>query len=358
MAIRSRVQLRHELEHEPGEDPETTHLLNVRRARLQVAGHFFGSHNKYKLQLALSPRDLQFGPTGAQRSPVLDAILEFDHLRDATVSAGQYMVPWNRQRIVSSRDFELVDRSIASGEFHLDRDIGIQVASNDVAGLGVLRYLGAVFMGEGRDGDTFTDSGLLYVARVEVLPTGDAKSRWDYEEGDLEHVEKPRVSLGAAYAFHDRAAHDRGVMGSVPTDGGTTDLHLATADLVAQWQGISLMGEVYWRDASRDFGGATEVDATGATVPAPREAPRNGTGWFVQAGYVLPDAPLGLAARYSRVRGTGSSTSLDDSDEIGGGPSWYIAGHDFKLQADYFHHWSKDFGAGSDAVRTQLTAGF
>lgn len=358
MAIRSRIQLRHEYFHDEQADPDSGHLLMVRRARLNVVGNVFGEHNKYKLQIALSPRDIQFGPTGAQRSPVLDAIAEFDYLRDLTVSVGQFMVPWNRQRIVSSGDFELIDRSIASNEFQLDRDVGVQLSSNDVGGLGRLRYLVAVFNGEGRDPNEFADAGLLYVGRVEVLPFGDAKSRWDYEEGHLDRDSGPRVSVGGAYAYHDHAARDRGVMGSVPSDGGTSNLHVMTADIVAQWAGISLMGEAYRRDGNRDFGDATVEDAAGILVPAARAAVREGWGYFVQGGYILPWIPFGIAARYSRIVADDDGSSLSNARELGAGPSYYFASHDFKIQADYSRLFEEKIGIGSDLVRTQLSMGF
>ncbi|WP_106088577.1 porin [Enhygromyxa salina] len=359
IALRSRIQLRYEATHEPGAAPPFEHVFMVRRARFQVAGHLFGEHNKYKLQLALSPRDMNFGPTGAERSPVLDAIISFDYLRDFTVSLGQFMVPFSRQRIVSSGDFELVDRSIAQAEFQLDRDIGIQVGSNDVAGLGRLRYLAGVFMGEGRDAFTGHDGGLLYVARVEVLPLGDADSRWDYEEGDHDRVHVPRLSLGGAYAYQDRAVNDQGVMGSPPSDGGTTDFHVLTADAVLQFRGASLMGEFAWRRGQRDFGTATITDDMGNEVLAPRESPRDGLGWFVQAGYIVPRVPVGVAGRYSQLRRTTATSSITEQDELGGGPSWYLFGHDLKLQADYFWIWNdRDFRAGGHEIRVQISAGF
>ncbi|KIG14371.1 FmdC precursor [Enhygromyxa salina] len=334
-------------------------MFMVRRARVQIAGHVFSQHNKYKLQMALSPSDMNFGPNGAQRSPVLDAILTFDYLRDFTVTVGQFMVPFSRQRIVSSGDFELVDRSIAQAEFQLDRDIGVQISSNDVAGLGRLRYLAGVFMGEGRDAFSGHDSGLLYVARVEVLPFGDSESRWDYEEGDQAHVRLPRLSLGGAYAYQDRAVNNQGVMGSRPTDGGTTNFHVVTADAVLQVRGASLTGEFAWRRGQRNFGTATVTDEMGNEAPAPREAAHDGLGWFVQAGYVVPRVPLGVAGRYSQLRRTTTASPLTQRDELGGGPSWYLFGHDVKLQADYFWIWSeRNFRAGGHAVRVQISAGF
>jgi hypothetical protein len=359
MAIKSRIQLRYEAEQDGDADPKFEQVFMVRRARLQIAGNFFGKHNKYKLQMALSPGDMQFGEFGAKNSPTFDAIAEFDYLRDFTISVGQFMVPFNRQRIVSSGNFELVDRSLGNNEFQLDRDIGIQANSNDLFGLGKIRYLAAVFMGEGRDAYHFSDTGLLYVGRVEFLPFGDSTNRWDYEEGDQEHVEKPRLSVGAAYAYDQKSVHDRGVVGNLPSDGGTTDFHMATADLVAQWQGVSLSGEFYVRRGKRNFGDATVVDPdTGATVPAAQAQARNGSGWYAQLGYVFKPAPLGLAARFSQVLAADKKTSLKDGNEISFGPSWYIAGHNLKIQGDYAHFWQKKLDDGHNAIRVQLSAGF
>jgi hypothetical protein len=330
----------------------------VRRARVSLAGHVFGKHYRYKLHVAVAPRDIQLGPNGARYSPIFDAVVELAHLRDFTLSVGQFLVPWDRQRLISSGSFELVERPIAIGEFNVDRDVGVQVGSNDVGGLGYFRYWLGAFNGEGRDPAELQNGGLLYVARLEALPTGDAASRWDYAEGDLGHAPLPEISLGAGYAYHDSARNDRGVLGSRPSDGGTSSLHLLTFDAVVHWSGVSLMAEIDYRWATRHFGSATEPDAEGDEVPAPLAPGRGGHGWFVQAGYVLGGPlPLGFAARYGRVRGS-SGSSLGDADEIGVGPSWYASGHDVKLQLEYARRWSGDVGDGTDAVRSQLTAGF
>ena len=98
-------------------------------------------------------------------------------------------------------------------------------------------------------------------------------------------------------------------------------------------------------------------------------AGRNGLGWFVQAGYLIPRQPVEFAARYSVVRGVGDQddgsqedhstlTSLSDADEVGGGVSWYPGGHPLKLQADYFRHWGDDIRTGADLVRIQLQVAF
>jgi hypothetical protein len=116
---------------------------------------------------------------------------------------------------------------------------------------------------------------------------------------------------------------------------------------------------VYWRDGRRDFGDATVVDPdTGEELPAERELPRDGLGWFLQAGYLIPRVPLGIAARYGQMRRLQDDrSSLPQRDELGGGLSWYIGRHPMKLQVDYFHTWEDDaIRVGADTIRLQLQA--
>lgn len=342
---------------------ELSQVFEIRRARLQLTGHTFGEHNKYKVELAFSPRDLGVEDGVVHNTPLLSWYVELDHLRDLTLRAGQYKIPFSRQRVISSGDLQLVDRALASVEFNHDRDIGFDVRSKDLGGLGGrLRYYAGVYMGEGRDfggGNATPDFKLHYLGRVEVLPMGRFD---DYEESDLERSPAPKLSLGAAYAFHHEAQRLRGVLGDVAGDGGTTDYHSITADYVLKLRGFSASGELYWRSGRRNPGEATAPGE--ASVPV--TAPRNGLGWYVQAGFLFPGTAIELAARYSGVRGIGERdpgdlvaaaghTSLTRSDSAGGGISYYFARHAWKLQADYFNTWANgDMSTGSNTVRLQL----
>ncbi len=338
------------------EAEDATQSLQIRRARLMFSGNWFGEHNKFKVQLAFSPKDMQFKNGNPTKSPVFDWILIFDHLRDLSIRLGQYRVPYSRQRRIPIAKLQLIDRAIANHEFNLDRDIGFDLHSKNLFGIDLLRYHAGVFIGEGRDAYAQTDLALLYSARIEILPLGIFK---DYLGPDLERSRKPRLSIGAAYAFVDKAKGNKGIIGDAPTDGGTTDTHNLTADVMFKIAGVSLLGEVFYRQGRRDFGEATTIDDSGAEVPAPLEAPRDGMGWLAQLGWVVPVIPLELSARYSQVHPTGDETSLTRSDELGGGINWWIFGPSMKLAADYFHIFSDaDIGAAVDQVRVQIQAGF
>lgn len=370
-APRLRVQMRYQFDADgTGDDTEFSHIYQIRRARLQFKAHAFNKHNKMKAEFAFSPRDLSINDAGVvRRSPLLTWYAEFDYLRDFTVRMGQYKIPYSRQRVISSGDLELVDRALTQGEFNHDRDIGIDFRSKDVGGWGGrLRYYAGVYMGEGRDfGDRngTLDFKMHYLGRVEVLPMGKFK---DYKEADIERTPTPKLSLGMAYAYHDDSQGLRGVLGTTPDDEGTTDYHSMTADYMFKFKGFSSSGEFHWRNGDRNPGDAMiedPMDPTG-TIPAPVTAARNGWGFFVQGGYMIPRIPLQIGARYSNIRGlgtddpgdlvnTGGFTSLGDKDELGGGISYYFAGHPLKLQADYFHTWEdRDFSAANDGLRIQL----
>lgn len=363
MQLRARVQVRYDLEHPNVQGESTEQTLQIRRARLQLQGNVFGKHNRYYIQFGFSPRDQTNGllaeDGSIRRNPLRDARLEFDYLRDFTIQVGQMKIPFSRQRVISSGNQNLVDRSIPNEEFQLDRDIGLQALSKDVGGMGWLAYNAGVFMGEGRNAFEPSDFGMLYVARVEFLPLGKFD---DYSEGDLERSKKPGLSIAGAYAFHDEAKGDRGTQGSVPEDEGTTDLHNVTADVFFKWYGVSLHSAFHWRKGfNRDNGGAVDEDM----MPIPTAPTRDGLGWFGQLGWVVPKIPFEIVGRYGFARRQGDS-ALPWRDEAGGGVNYYFAGHNLKLQLDYFRLWGADTGAtvsdavkhGTDRVRLQLQLAF
>ncbi|MFZ6184821.1 hypothetical protein [Nannocystis pusilla] len=323
------------------------HAFEIRRLRLVFSGNVFSKSIKYFVQLAVAPRELNFVDGVARNGPLLDNYVVFDRLRDANLRIGLYRVMYTRERNIADINPLLIDRSLANAEFNVDRDIGLDVRSEDIGGLGKLRYYAGVFMGDGRDQNRFSDPGLMYTARVDFLPFGLFD---DYEASDQTRLRRPRLSLGFAYAFNDRARNNRGVLGSPPADGGTTNYHNLTTDMMFKWAGFSLEAAFLWREGRRNPGHA--VDDMGA--PLPVEAARNGHGWMTQAAFLIPRTGLEPALRTSGIRGLGL-TSMPDRNELGGGLNYYFAGHNLKLQLDYFRTW--DRGAADlagDLVRLQL----
>lgn len=334
------------LEHPPGGPDATVQGLELRRARLRLKGHLFSKHNQMFAHLAFSPRDMQIKDGVPSKTPIFDWWFQFDQLRDATIRVGQFRLPWSRERRVSILELEFADRSLANFEFNLDRDVGLEVRSDDLAGLGWLRYAAEVSMGGGRDAYELDDFGLVYVIRLEALPLGFFQ---DYRQADIRRIRRPRLALGIAYAFSDNAKHDHGILGKTPQDGGTSDIHHVTADGVFKYAGLSINSEFFWRHAQRNPG--DELTEEGELVI---DLPRNGLGWNAQVGYVIPKVPLQPAIRYSGTRALGSS-SMTSQDELGAALQYFFHGTALELVFDYNHRFEPDrFTTGTDTVRLQL----
>ena len=343
-----KLGLRGQVRYTVADEPETapSHSLSLRRARIKLSGHALGEDNLYKLELGLSPRDIGMSDDGPRFTPILDWALEFAQLRDASFRIGQYKLPYSRTRMQSSGDLQFVDRSIADGEFNLNRDVGFDVHSYDLFGVGRLRYYAGVFLGEGRDAYRPTNFELVYLARVEVLPFG-AYAKDDHES-DLARARNARLSIGAAYAFVDGATRDRGIVGDQYDDGGTTDFHNATADLSFKMRGFTALGEGFMRLGKRRAG--PSLPAHGLTPP------RDGYGWSAQAGYLLGRVPLEFAGRFSQVQPlrSGPTPARHQPTAVFG---YYFYGHAVKLQLDYSPTWQGPLdGAPDHTVRLQFQA--
>jgi phosphate-selective porin OprO and OprP len=342
-APRLRAQFLYELEKEEGVDAAQS--IQFRRARLQFKGNFYGRSNKYKVEFAVSPGDISQSdgaPPGT--SILLDWYWDFTQLRDLTLRVGQYKVPFSRQRVVSSGDLEMVDRSIVNAEFSLDRDIGVDLRSEDLFGLDMLRYYLGVYAGEGRNTRSFYDLGMMYLGRVEFLPLGTFE---DYAEADFERLSSPKLSVGVAAAHLTNGRFNRGILGSQPSDGGTTDYNTLSADAVFRFGGLSASTEWMFRNGDRDFGAEGDL-----------EGPRDGYGGMVQLSYLVPTTRFQISGRYGFIEPAGDASVLSGSDEIGGALSYYFAQHPFKIQADFFRIGEDGGEVHNHRARVQLQASY
>ncbi len=352
LTMRLRAQFLYSFEHE---DKNLEHGFQIRRARLAFGGHFWDKNIKYKTEFAVSPRDMGMQDTGPKNTPILDWYVSFTHLTNLSARIGQFKVPFSRQRVISSGDLQLVDRSIANSEFNLDRDIGIDLYSENFLKLDRIRYNAGVYFGEGRDQFKPSNFDLFYLGRIEFMPLGKFE---DYSEVDFERSNKPRLTFGTAYAFIDGAQKNRGILGDKWSDEGTTDYHNVVADTIFKIAGLSLQGEFFYRQGKRTYGDATVTnEETGQEEPAEQELSRNGFGWMTQAGFLIPKTAFEIAGRYSNVSKT-KETSLENENEVVGGLNYYFARHPLKLQLDYSRLYQKEIKAGNDLVRLQLQAGF
>lgn len=341
LSIRGRVQARAEaIVPSPESTVARVNQLLIRRARLSLNARYAETWTMV-VQLAFSVLDMEPDAPNVLR----DAHLTWSGLRDLNIRVGQTKVPFGRQRVMSSGNQQMVDRSIVVGELNLDRDVGVLLRSDDLFGLGgVLSYTLGVMGGDGRN-RLGTNVGLLYVARAQVNPFGKFD---DLVASDLGRLEKPRLSIGVAAARNVATVRQRSTVSTTFKNGSLTYDHLA-ADVLFKWRGFSLEAEALLRYAE-------QPSLMGATTT---EWARAGWGYYVQAGYLPIDA-FEVSARWGQLRPfTGTDPSFRHQRELGVGVGWYPKQHNLKLQSDVF--WlpvGERFDVGSWQVRAQLQLAF
>jgi hypothetical protein len=343
LTIRGRIQARAQLRHTPSDElgeGDTDVGFLIRRMRLVFLGHLGSPSLQFYIQLGFAPNELENPP-----NPIRDAVITWLPTPSFGLRFGQTKVPFNRERVISSSALQLVDRSIVNAELNLDRDLGLQIFHNDVFGLGGhLGFQLGVFGGDGRN-RLNEGTGLLYVARVQVQPTG----RFDdaYSEADLLRTTTPRLSLGAGFAYNQDTRRRGGTHGSFfQLDAGFDVLH-AEVDLAFKWAGFSLLAEVLWRRAIDDVN-VGEVD--GVTI---EERFGSALGVMVQAGYLFRGG-WEIAARYADIRPTHAASGQPEERELLGGLGWYIVDHNLKLQSDYGVSFAGPFEDLTHQLRIQL----
>jgi hypothetical protein len=337
MTIRARIQTRATVaDTAPDETPATSEVL-VRRARLVVLGQAAGPAFTYYVQLSFANLDNE----ADLRLPLRDAYVTWSGRRDLNVRVGQMKVPFSRQRVVSSSALQMVDRSIVVGELNLDRDVGIQMFSKDLLGVGKLGYAVGLFGGEGRN-RVGRAAGLLYTARLEAWPFGAFD---DYVEADLRRLGTLRLALGVNAGYNQNTNRPRSTIGT-PYPTGDVDYRHAAADITAKWRGWSLTSEVMRRTATDSAG-----PGSGGDLPP---AARSGWGAYLQSGLMV-GARWEVTGRLSHlVPDGGTDPTFTRAREVGAGMSYYLQGHDLKVQADYVRVTEAGSGRVTQQARAQL----
>ncbi len=356
MRIWSRLQTRLTLDTPREQGDRTQTSAEIRRATLFIDGHLLSADTYFFLQAIFTPRELAGecvapGDPGSCRipithTPLFDAFMSFNQVRDASIRVGLFKPFYSRQFIAPWGGLAFVDRSVADGELRIERDIGLDIFSQNLFGLGQLRYHAGIFGGHGRDNFRPQGASPLLTGRLEWMPTGVFTHD---PEGDLrQDTRHLMLAFGLAGAHQFSALRDAGTSGTAPADGGTTDFSWGTADAVVRYGGVSAEGAYYLRTSDR------HAPEGGADPAVGLDPGRDANGWYAQL-----TAPTGLRNTQIGAR-TGalnalSNSSVSDRREAGAMLSHYFLAHDLKVQADYFHYWFPDSDTEPlDEVRIQL----
>ena len=311
------------------------HNFLIRRARLKFGGFAYSPRLKYKIELGLSNRDISGANQFTSNAPryILDAVVMWNFYENFELWVGQTKLPGNIERVVSSGNLQLIDRSILNSRFNIDRDIGIQLRHHTALSESfILREKIAISQGEGRNITSGNLGGHQFTGRIEALPFGNFKSKGDYVQADLKREETLKLMIGVTYDFNQDAVKNRSNQGSyMETTNGfyETDISTIFIDAMLKYNGFSFMGE--FADRSADDPIATEADGTetGDIVQV-------GNAFNLQVGYLFKNN-YEIAGRFSTIN-YDTITQNADRDEYTLGVSKYIVGHKLKVQSDLSYH--------------------
>ena len=309
------------------------HNFIVRRARLKFDGFAYSPKLKYKFELGLSNRDISGANQFNRNTPryILDAVIMWNFAGNWELWAGQTKLPGNVERVVSSANLQLVDRSILNSRFNIDRDLGVQLRhKTDLGGGFLMREKFAVSQGEGRNVTEGNEGGLQYTARLEFLPFGTFQSKGDYSQSDLKREEKPRLMVGFTYDLNEDAVKERSVLGDYmfKSDGSLYETNITTifADAMFKYDGFSFMGEY----AKRTADDPVALDVDGMTPTG--DIVLTGNALNLQAGYLFT-SNYEIVGRFSTVDYKAITGTLP-SMQYTLGANKFVVGHKLKVQTD------------------------
>jgi hypothetical protein len=321
----------------------------IRRLRLRFDGFILDPRITYALQLSFAPEDIMDYMADSPPNLIRDAIVYFSPNRHWTLGFGQTKLPGNRERINSSGDLQLADRSPANSIFNIDRDFGIQVVyRNDSENKPSYSIKSALTTGEGRNWVSTPGTGFSYTTRLELLPTGTFHRRGDFFQGDLVRENKPKIAFGLVYNFNDDALREAGQRGDRLYD--TRDIRNIIADLILKYRGLAVMAEVMDRYSK-------EPVTVNPVNPIDIVYIFSGRGGTFQGSYLFRNN-IELVGRYSTIVSdeTISDYSLNEGGYYTIGINKYFRGHLLKIQADATYN-QEEF-PGTDRLEEYLNFRF
>lgn len=298
----------------------------VRRLRLRLDGFFYDPRLTYVIQLSFTGGDISgFQPDGFPNI-IRDAMIFYKASKRWTIGFGQTKLPGNRQRVNSSGDLQLIDRSIVNAVYNIDRDFGIQTSYKVFHTYEWLLLRAAITSGEGRNWISTPNGGLSYTLRSEFYPFGEFTSGGAYFEGDLLMETRPKVMIGIGYNLNDDIQRTGGQLGERLFE--TRDLSNLMADVIFKYKGWAFQGEYLKRivndPITRDI-----------TDPENVAIVFKGDGINLQGSKFFP-SNWEFILRYSYVRPDSEIYSFVNRElEYTFGINRYIRGHRLKLQADF-----------------------
>lgn len=306
----TRVQPRWDFEYNIESDTYVDRM-RIKRARLKFDGFFINKNLRYKIE---------YDVVGGY---VRDAVIKYRFAPKWDLWFGQTKLPGNRERIISSGNLQLVDRSLFNALYSLDRDLGLQLRNEFTVGNVVVRDIFALSAGNGIL-DLSASNGVDLTGKIEILPLGKFTKKGDYIGGDIYREERVKVSIAFGADYNMKAYKSNGQVGTRP--GAEADLFLVFGDVLLKYKGISLLVEAANRSTPNTSAivSDSEGNVTGAFY--------TGWGMNLQGGYVFKKM-WEISGRYAFTNPDIDYYNSRQDHTLG--VSKFIIGHKFKIQADF-----------------------
>lgn len=289
-------------------------VFKINRARLKVGGHGFSPYLKYYWEYELA------------QGKLLDFRLMFEKYEGFNIKVGQWKTFYTRERVVSSGEQQLADRSIITRPFTADRQQGISVYGRLFKGsVADMTYHTSVLTGTGRGSFNNDDNHLMYVGRLQWNFLG---RELGMTSSDLKYHEKP-TPLIAFGALTNRSPFTRfstsgggQLIGFEDGVAGQYRINQGLIETAIMYKGFSWQNEFHYKEIK------DKVNNNITTL----------LGSYYQAGYFFhylwPSFPksLELAARYANYV---PDRDLDPhEEEYAIALNWFFKGHKNKLTAE------------------------
>jgi hypothetical protein len=320
----------------------------IRRARLKFDGYAVTPKLKYKIELGLSNRDIAGANEFNRNSPryILDAVIMWNFYENFELWVGQTKLPGNIERVVSSANLQLIDRSILNSRFNIDRDIGFQLRHQINLGENfIIKEKLAYSQGEGRNVTIGNLGGHQYTGRLELLPFGAFQSKGDYSQSDLKREPTPKLMMGFTYDFNNNAVRARSNLGlymTTSTGYYETDISTIFVDGMFKYRGFALMYEYANREAAAPVAVEEDGTPTGAVV-------LEGDAFNTQASYLFKNN-YEVTGRYTQINYYKVTEEPADK-QYTLGLSKYVVGHKLKVQTDFTY---SELGGNKDFLGWRL----
>ncbi|RBW59792.1 porin [Tenacibaculum sp. E3R01] len=304
----------------------------VRRARLKFNGFAFSPKLKYKMELGLTNNDIGGASEHTNNAPryILDAVVKWNFYKNFELWIGQTKLPGNIERVISSANLQLVDRSLLNVRFNIDRDMGFQLRHRfKLSDSFIIKEVLSISQGEGRNITTGNLGGYQYTSRIELLPFGLFTSLEDDKGRDLIKEKTPKLVLGATYDFNNDAVKTQSNLGAyMKNDIGFYKTNISTIfiDAMFKYKGISFMGEYAFRDAKNPLAKNSDGTLTGDKVQI-------GSGLNLHGSYLF-SKNWEISGRFTTINLDEKITQITQENQYTLGLSKYIAGHKLKVQTD------------------------